>query len=98
MNKNYIKLDVFSLMYNHYVFIDTDEYLADKLFIDYEVKVEFGKEYIKEDSSYVVIFCKVRKGDDNKFQEALGDLHNKMLLMGHADYNDECGMLIEMAA
>jgi len=70
--------------------IDTPEYLADSLFIQEQVRVDFGKEYRKEDSAYVMIFCKIRKKDENKFLKALGRLENKMLLMGYRDYRNFC--------
>lgn len=98
MRANYIKLDVFSLRYNHYAFIDTDEYLADKLFINHKVTVDFGREYKMEGKPYLIIFCKVKKKDDEAFKEALSEMENKMLLMGYTDYDEMCNLVSQLAA
>ena len=88
--KNYWRLQKFSIFYSHYAFIDSLDYLADQLFIKQKVKVDFGKEYGREGSDYLVIFCKVRKTKEKEFIEALEELENKMLLMGHKDYLSFC--------
>ena len=43
--KNYWKLQKFSIFYTYYAFIDSQDYLADQLFVKHKVKVDFGKEY-----------------------------------------------------
>ncbi|MCD8189197.1 MAG: hypothetical protein LUD78_03085 [Clostridiales bacterium] len=87
---NYWKLDKASLRFYYYAFIDTGEYLADQLFIKHEVKVNFGKEFCKEGANYRVIFCRVKKQDENEFLAALAELNRKMLLLGHIDYPAFC--------
>ena len=64
--KNYLSLNRFSLLYDHYAIIDVPEYYADQLFIRHQVTVRFGKEFQHPDQPYVVIFCKVRKRDITK--------------------------------
>lgn len=76
--------------YSHYAFIDSPDYLADQLFVNQKVKVDFGKEYGQEGSDYLVIFCRVRKTKEKEFIRALEELENKMLLMGHRDYLSFC--------
>ena len=52
----------------------------------------------RKDSYYCIIFCKVLKRDAKRFEEALARLKDKMLLLGHKDYQDECdeiGKMIE---
>lgn len=88
--KNFWKLEKFSLQYFHYIYIDTIENLADQLFISRKVRVYFGQEGKKEGSPYKVIFCKIKKKDEPEFLEALSELENKMLLMGHRDYQEFC--------
>ena len=70
--------------------IDVPEYLADSLFIQEQVRVDFGSEYGKRGSPYIMIFCKVRKRDEGRFLQALDNLGNKMLLMGYTDYREFC--------
>ena len=40
----------------------------------------------KNDSPYCIVFCKVLKKDVVRFEEALGKLKDKMLLLGYNDY------------
>lgn len=75
-----------SVRFSHYAIIDTEHYLADQLFIKHKVRVWFGHEFKSPDSPYVVIFCKCRKRDAKRFEDAMEELSNKMLLCGHPDY------------
>ena len=52
--------------------------------------MDFGDEYVKENSPYHVIFCKIRKRDEKKF------LDDKMLLMGYKDYQEVCDNFIRV--
>lgn len=56
---NYMKLRKFSLRYGHYMIGDTAEYLADGLFIQEKVRVDFGSEYAKRGTPYLMVFCRV---------------------------------------
>ena len=84
--KYYTRLQKFSLLNCHYMFFDTEEYLADALFIRHQVTVNFQCEYAAPDGSYLAVFCSVRKKDEDEFLEALRELPDKMLLFGHTDY------------
>lgn len=42
-----------------------------------------------------MVLCRVRKKDEKRFLEALGELPRKMLLMGYTDYLEDCTELIE---
>ena len=59
----YQHIDRLSLFYSYFVFLDTDAYLADQLFIKHQVRVHFHEEYVRGDSPYRAIFCHVRKRD-----------------------------------
>ena len=84
--KYYTRLQKLSLLNCHYMFFDTEEYLADALFIRHQVTVNFQCEYVAPDGSYLAVFCSVRKKDEDEFLEALRELPDKMLLFGHSDY------------
>ena len=94
--KNYYKLQSPSFFKFQYVFLDSEDYLADQLFIKYKVTVDFGDEYVKENSPYHVIFCKIRKRDEKKFLDALSEMYDKMLLMGYKDYQEVCDNFIRV--
>lgn len=86
----YQMLNRFSLFNTHFAFLDTENYLADGLFIKHQVRVYFGDEFVKPDFPYRIIFCHVRRWDKKRFHVAMRELPNKMLLCGNADYLDAC--------
>lgn len=92
---NYIKLRNWRPFTCQYMFLDTEDYLADKLFIRHKVAVDFGTEYVNKESGYVVITCRIRKWHEKQFREALAALPDKMLLLGHTDYADSCKELFD---
>lgn len=84
------ELKRFSLFNTHFVFLDSEDYLADGLFIKHQVRVYFGDEFMKPGSPYCVIFCHVRRRDVERFHTAVSELPNKMLLYGNVDYLNVC--------
>ena len=52
--------------------------------------MNFEGDFTKDDSDYLFVYCKVKKKDHDKFIETLGELKNKMLIMGHSDYESFC--------
>ena len=93
--KNYLSLERFSLRHKYFAFLDTGEYLADGLFIKHQVAVKFMQEYVRGDSPYLMIFCRIKKQDEGAFLEALRELPNKMLLCGYPDYPAQCRDFME---
>ena len=87
---NYFPLEKTSLRYKYFFYIDTEEYLADSLFIKHNVKVCFQQEAHRPDTDFIFVFCRIKKADLNKFTEALEDLNKKMLLLGHTNYPGFC--------
>ena len=71
-----------------------ENYLADRLFVQHQVVVKFGSEYARNDSKYLIVFCKVKKRDSSRFLDALADLSSKMLLFGYTDYEEQCSRLM----
>ena len=51
--RNYVKIEKKSLLYNYYAYIDTEDFLADSIFIQEKLRVFFGKTGRKQDSQYV---------------------------------------------
>jgi hypothetical protein len=83
-------LNRFSFFNTYFAFLDTENYLADGLFIKHQVRIYFGDEFVKPDFPYRIIFCHVRKWDKERFHAAMSELPNKMLLCGNVDYLDAC--------
>ncbi len=88
-NYIYLKSSNFS-KYRRYIYVDCKNYLADDLFIKNKITVNFEGDFTKDDSDYIFIYCKVKKKDHDKFIETLGELKNKMLIMGYSDYESFC--------
>ena len=95
-NTHFVQLESHSLLFRHYAFVDTKDYLADQLFIQEKVRVYFRQETHRTDNDYCVIFCKVRKRDETVFLTALQKLPSKMLLLGHTGYLDFCRSFQEL--
>ena len=94
--KNYWRMRDFSIFSVPYAYVDHSSYQADQLFVQNKVRMRFKGEMVKGDSSYRIVFCKVLKRDTTKFEEALGKLNNKMLLLGYADYSKACDEIARM--
>lgn len=94
--KNYWRMKDFSIFSVLYAYVDHSSYLADRLFVQNKVRMKFKGEYAKEKSPYHIVFCKVRKRDAERFEEALERLKNKMLLLGYRDYLDVCSEIAKM--
>ena len=95
--KNYIEIDkLFSFGRKHFMYVDTEEYLADVLFVLDEIPVRFKKGHFKHpEYKYVLVFCSVSKKYEERFKNVMDKLANKMLLSGRTDYNDFCDKLWE---
>ena len=88
---NYICLTSSKLSrYKQYMYVDCKNYLADDLFIKNKITVNFEGDFTNDDSDYIFVYCKVKKKDHDKFIEILGELKNKMLIMGYSDYESFC--------
>ena len=94
--KNYWRMSDRLLFSVPYAYVDHSSYLADQLFIQNKVTMKFKGEMTREGSPYCIIFCKVLKKDVERFEEALGKLKDKMLLLGHRDYSETCGEIERM--
>lgn len=88
---NYICLTSSKLSkYKQYMYVDCKNYLDDDLFIKNKIRVKFEGDFTKDDSDYIFVYCKVKKKYHDKFIKTLGELKNKMLIMGYSDYESFC--------
>jgi hypothetical protein len=94
--KNYWRMRNFSLFSVPYAYVDHSSYLADQLFVQNKVTMRFKGEMVREDSPYCIVFCKVLKKDVERFEEALGKLTDKLLLLGYRDYPNACSEIAKM--
>lgn len=84
--KHCLILRKMSLFNQYFAFLDSEDYLADSLFILHKVRVTFCAEYQHKDKPYRVILCRCRKKDIEGFLSAMVELPRKMLICGHQDY------------
>jgi len=73
----------------------TDDYHADKIFVNNNVKLEFtGIEMVNKEKPEYSMICVAIKNDENevnKFAQCMIELKNKILIKGqHRDYIDFC--------
>lgn len=76
-----------------YAYVDVNrdcDYLADALFFKREIPVYFKDEMVRAGDKYRVIFCSIKKKYQKKFEEALNELRNKMVICGFTDYDEYC--------
>ena len=92
---NYYECRNFGIKYKVFLYIDTKEYLADRIFLDYKVRVKWTRQFSHKNSPYLVIFCKVPKKDVSRFEMAMSDLEKKMLIYGYTDYMDLSKSIID---
>ena len=90
MPENCWKLRYISLRSVRYAYLDTREYLADALLAKRQVRVRFGQEMSKRGEPYLIVSCKIKKRDEACFLEAMSELCDRMLLLGHTDYGACC--------
>ena len=96
---NYFRAGKATLFGNwiRYVYLDTDEMLAESLFfrhmIHTKLELILGKK--EQNELYRVVVLKVRKRDEQKFLQTMEELKNKMLLCGHPDYESHGGEMFD---
>ena len=79
-----------SLFKREYVYLDTNENLADKLFIKHKVNVEFVLDMHHHDEWYKLVFIRFSKRDEQTVRDALSELYNTHLICGNTDYLAFC--------
>lgn len=93
MDKNYIMLSTVSFCYIQYVFIDTIDHIYESIMKRSGIILKDIKEYIKKDSPFRLIACRVRKADKELFCRALCQVKNMAMLLGYREYNDMCSLM-----
>ena len=85
--KNCIRLKNHNPFTNTYAYLDTEEYLADQLFINKKLRVKFLRDYSHENDPYIIVMVKVPKSRNKDFLCCMNELNKKMLLTGNTNYN-----------
>ena len=88
--KNWFNLTVSPSLYCRFAYFDLGDHLADSLFRRQRVSVKVEQEFSNQVSPYRLIVCKVLPWHREGFLKALGQLQDKMNLLGFTDYEDFC--------
>ncbi len=91
--KNYLMLKSFSLRSQKYIFVDVDERLYIRILREAGVRVKETWEFAKEGSGLKLIICRILKRDRDVFENVIGKIRDRALLMGYIDYDEACEML-----
>lgn len=85
-DKLFIKLDDKMPLYSRYAYCDAEPKEAGKIFRRLKISAVQERSFAKNGVDYTIELCRVRKKDAPKFELAMNELRNVMLLTGHADY------------
>ena len=95
-NEELIKLGKSPLSsWEHYVFLDTEDILAESLMNRHMVRREIEGVFGMDNEEYRLVSVKVWKKDELRFLQSMEELKGKMLLFGHMDYESHGGELME---
>ncbi len=79
--KNYLRLKSLIPFRQKYIFLDTEPYTADRIFIANKLYVKFKEEYSKKEfPDYVLIHCWVLKRKSKVFEKCVSILHDQLML------------------
>ena len=93
-DKWYIMLED-SLFFKHFCFWDIGQMLSDRIFAEMGLRVWRRGEYVKDDGPWVVVICKVRKRDYQRFVAAMHELKKRVTLCGYPHYVEEVSGIID---
>ena len=74
----------------YFMYMDAaDEYHADSLLQKNNVHARFlDKVFVSPDGRYRFVYCNIPKAEVDRFEKAMSELPNRMLLLGYEDYID----------
>ena len=84
--KNYIRIG--GKFRIKYAYFDNKEHLAEYIFFKHNIPVKFKHDFSSPEIKYEVITCSIWWYDRQKFERALLELQNSMLIRGYNDYID----------
>ena len=96
VDENYIKLKKkWYSRYHEFLYVDTENYLADDIFATNKIPVKFKGDYKHDDKKYDLVHCKVKPKYIDEFLNSLGELKNEMFHNGFADYDMFCKNMLD---
>ena len=83
------------LPFAHCMYIDVPEYFADSLFEKHGVMVKREYSLRRPGDEFLIVLCRIRRRDREKYLQAIGELDRKMILCGHPGYEAYCRQICE---
>lgn len=93
---NYLIFDNPGIIYKKVMYIDSNTFLADKIFENegLDIKRLYVYEKVTYDG-YIIIVSKIRKTDINKFISCMEKLQKDNLIIGNTDYIKVCDQMMK---
>ena len=85
---NIIALRTFNPFKKMYAYIDTNNYLADRIFVEKGLEVKFLKDFYRHEDDYIVVFVNMWNKNVPLFMDCMKELEKRLLITGHNDYSD----------
>ena len=90
IGENYIQLRKFSLSNFYFAFVDVPSFMSESVFRQSKTKVKITHYGKLNNNDYIVVICKVKMEDKEKFIENMTKLQNNMMICNYQDYKDVC--------
>lgn len=93
---NHIPIGRSGRFFSHYVYADLKDYVADQIFLDNDLRhIRFREEFQKtiNEEEYVIVFCRIRTKDIDKFKKCMDQLQKKIRVCGYLGYEEVCDQL-----
>lgn len=97
MYYNYVKVIGHPLFKSKFFVLDCKEHMLERIALERGIKLHYVKEYIKDDSPFILTYYKVSKKYEMALAEALEDMQRRIELLGYKGYEEECRQFTESA-
>ena len=87
---NYIQLRKFSLSNFYFAFVDIPRFMSESIFKQSGIKIKITHYGELKNNDYIVVICKVKMEDGEKFVSDMKKLQNNMIICNYNDYEDVC--------
>ena len=92
---NYIILDNLRILHKIVMYVDNNNFLADRIFEENKLPIKKLRVYENEEYDNVVIISKIKKKHINIFKKCMKKLQDYNLIIGNTDYMKNCKEIME---
>lgn len=94
--RNYIVFDNVGIFYKKVMYIDTQDFSADKIFQNTDIKIKRQEVYVNNKfGNYIIVVAKVYKNDIDIFIHCMEQLENNKLIVGNTKYTKDCDHIMK---